>query len=87
MELALANALRQSPSKSDLFFQNDGAHECGYDHAERAEGRDEHRSTLPRHEALHVVGNAGTHYALNTSSMGTVSEFSRCTTEHSIIDR
>ena len=56
------------PSASDLFFEYDGAHDGGYDHAERIEGRDEHRASLPRHDTLHVVRHAGAHYALCTSS-------------------
>jgi len=52
------------PSASDLFFEYDGAHDGGYDHAERIEGRDEHRASLPRHDTLHVVCHAGAHYTL-----------------------
>ena len=55
------------PSKCDLFLEYDGAHDGGHDHAQRVEGRDEHRASLPRHETLHVVGHAGAHYALEGS--------------------
>ena len=55
------------PSKCDLFLEYDGAQDGGYDHAERVEGRDEHRASLPRHETLHVVGHAGAHNALEGS--------------------
>ena len=51
------------PAEIDLLLENDGAHDGGYDHAERVECRDEHRAPLPRHDALYVVRHAGAHYA------------------------
>jgi hypothetical protein len=60
----LISFVRTVPSESDLFFEYDGAHDGGDDHAERVEGRDEHRASLPGHDALHVVCHAGAHYAL-----------------------
>lgn len=53
------------PAEVDVLCEDEGAHDGDDDHHEGAEGGGEDRAPALDHQPLHVVGNAGRHYALH----------------------